>query len=377
MNNPLRRRFSFRGCACCETSGAAFSRRSVLGGATVLGLSAVGSSVPPKPALAQAQSQAQPQGAGAGAKAHRIDIHHHITPPKYLAEFGPKHELQRPTQEWTLAKSLDDMDKAGVATSITSVTTPGRIFSGSDGRRVARECNDYAATLVADHRGRFGMFAALPLTDTEGSLREIEYALDTLHADGIALFTSYGDKWLGDPSFEPVMAELGRRKAVVYTHPDAPNCCRDPLLPDLRESVIEYGTDTTRAIARLLSTGTALRYRDIRWIFSHGGGTAPFLVERLIRAPAIKKAVEAAGSPGVMAELQRFYYDVAQIAHPVPLLALQHFAPISQILWGTDFPFRRGEEYVKALATAGFSEADLRKIDRDNALTLLPRFRAG
>ena len=166
--------------------------------------------------------------------------------------------------EWTLAKSLDDMDKAGVATAITSVTTPGRIFAGSEGRRVARECNEYAAKLVADHRGRFGMFAALPLTDTEGSLREIEYSLDTLHADGISLFTSYGDKWLGDPSFEPVMAELGRRKAVVYTHPDAPNCCRDPLLPDFRESVIEYGTDTTRAIARLLSTGTAMRYRDIK-----------------------------------------------------------------------------------------------------------------
>ncbi len=295
MSNPIRRKFSFRGCACCNGAGSALSRRSLLGGATALGLSAVGSSVPPKRAMAQAPSQ----GVAAGEKAHRIDIHHHITPPKYLAEFGPKHELQRPSLEWTLAKSFDDMDKAGVATAITSVTTPGRIFAGSEGRRVARECNEYAAKLVADHRGRFGMFAALPLTDTEGSLREIEYSLDTLHADGISLFTSYGDKWLGDPSFEPVMAELGRRKVVVYTHPDAPNCCRDPLLPDFRESVIEYGTDTTRAIARLLSTGTAMRYRDIRWIFSHGGGTAPYLVERLIRAPAIKKAVEAAGSAGV------------------------------------------------------------------------------
>jgi predicted TIM-barrel fold metal-dependent hydrolase len=278
---------------------------------------------------------------------------------------------------WTLAKSLEDMDKSGVATAITSVTTPSRIFSGSDGRRVARECNDYAATLVADHRGRFGMFAALPLTDVEGSLREIEYALDTLHADGISLFTSYGDKWLGDPAFEPVMAELNRRKVVVYTHPDAPNCCRDPLLPGFRESVIEYGTDTTRAIARLLSTGTALRYRDMRWIFSHGGGTAPFLAERLIRAPAINKAIKEASSPGVMAELQRFYYDTAQIAHPVPLIALQRFVPVSQILWGTDFPFRHGEDYVKALAAAGFGETDLHRIDRDNALTLLPRFRAG
>ena len=149
MSNPTRRKFSFRGCACCNGAGLALSRRSLLGGATALGLGAVGSSVPPKRAMAQAPSQ----GVAAGEKAHRIDIHHHITPPKYLAEFGPKHELQRPSLEWTLAKSLDDMEKAGVATAITSVTTPGRIFAGSEGRRVARECNEYAAKLVADHRG--------------------------------------------------------------------------------------------------------------------------------------------------------------------------------------------------------------------------------
>lgn len=372
MTERASRRLSFRGCRCCPgdllPAAPAVGRRDFLAGSVAtLALGTAGGS--PTPARAQASA--------AHAMAHRIDVHHHVTPPKYLAEFGPKRELQPPTMGWTLAKSLDDMDKAGVATAITSVTTPSRIFTGPDARRVARECNEYAARLAADHRGRFGMFAALPLTDTDGSLREIEYALDTLHADGIALFTSYGDKWLGDPAFEPVMAELNRRKTVVYTHPDAPNCCRDPLLPDFRESVIEYGTDTTRAIARLLATGAALRHRDIKWIFSHGGGTAPYLVERLLRAPAITNAVKAAGGAGTAAELQRFYYDIAQIAHPVPLNALRQFVPVSQILWGTDFPFRRGEEYVTALAEAQFSEADIRQIDRDNALALLPRFRPG
>ena len=110
--------------------------------------------------------------------------------------------------------------------------------------------------LVADHPGRFGMFAALPLPDIEASLREIEHGLDVLKADGICLFTSYRDKWLGDPAFEPVMEELNRRKAVVFTHPEAPLCCRG-LIPGINEAVIEYGTDTTRAIARLLFSGTA------------------------------------------------------------------------------------------------------------------------
>lgn len=366
MTERSKRGFSFRGCACCAPAisapaGAAVNRRNFLAGTAAM---TVAASVAPK--AAPAQSPTTP---------HRIDTHHHVAPPKYVAEF--KGDLQPPVIAWSVSKSLDDMDKAGVATSITSVTTPGKAFMGKDGRRVARECNEFSAGLMRDHPRRFGMFAALPLTDVEGSLREIEYSMDVLKADGVSVFTSYDDKWLGDPAFEPVMAELNRRKAVVYTHPDAPNCCRDPLVPEIREPVIEYGTDTTRAITSVIFTGTAVRYRDIRWIFSHGGGTAPFLAERLIRVPSLNKKLAAAVPDGAMAELQRFYYDVAQIAHPVPLAALVKFVPISQILWGTDFPFRFSHEYVAALTAFGLSEGDLRKIDRENALALLPRLKAG
>jgi predicted TIM-barrel fold metal-dependent hydrolase len=161
------------------------------------------------------------------------------------------------------------MDKAGVATAITSITTPGVSFGDPvAARRLARECNEYAARLVVDFPGRFGVFAALPLPDIEGSLRETAYALDVLKADGVCMFTSYGDRWLGDPEFTPVMAELDRRKAVLYTHPTAPNCCRN-LVPDVPAPIIEYGTDTTRTIASLVFSGTAARFPNIRFIFSH------------------------------------------------------------------------------------------------------------
>ena len=304
----------------------------------------------------------------------RIDIHHHIAPPAYVEEM--KSMLFGPTLGWSPQKSLEDMDKAGVATAIASITTPG-IWLGDDqqGRRVARECNDYGARMMADFPGRFGLFAAIPLPDIDGSMKEIEYGLDTLKADGIALFTSYRDRWLGDLAFEPVMQELNRRKALVYVHPDAPVCCRNLLRDLFNNSVIEYTTDTTRAIANLLFKGVINRYRDIHWIFSHGGGTVPYVVERLTRIPETYKNLAPTVPNGVMAELRRFYYDTAQASHPAALAALTRIIPLSQILWGTDFPFRHGEEYVKQHLEYGFSEPDLRRIGRDNALAVLPHWR--
>jgi predicted TIM-barrel fold metal-dependent hydrolase len=369
------RRLSFRGCVCCTPLTTAPSQRRPLAPPRVrAGAASSGGRVLSAAAPGSVPDTGAQRGASTASavKPHRIDIHHHVAPPKYIEEMRAL--LQPPTINWTPEKTLADMDEAGVATSITSITTPG-VWIGDDaqGRRIARECNDYSAKLAADHPGRFGMFAALPLPDVEGSLREIEHGLDVLKADGIVLFTSYRDKWLGDPAFEPVMEELNRRKALVFTHPEAPLCCRG-LIPGINEAVIEYGTDTARAIARLLFSGTATRFPNIKWIFSHGGGSLPMFADRFERAGRLP--MNAPHVPnGVWPELKRFYYDVAQIEHPMGLAALTRMVPISQILWGTDFPFRPGNAYVKGLGAFGFSKDDLRKIERDNALALLPRWR--
>ena len=190
---------------------------------------------------------------------------------------------------------------------------------------------------MQDHPGRFGMFAALPLTDVEASLREIEFGLDVLKADGVAVFTSYGDIWLGDPTFEPVMAELNRRKAVIYTHPEAPICCRDPMVPEIREPVIEYGTDTTRAIARVLFSGTAVRLSAT----CAGSSRMAAARRRSRRAPHPHAvAQQEAGGDGA----ERRHGRAAAVllrrrADRAPGAAGRHwpeFVPASQILWGTD-----------------------------------------
>lgn len=308
------------------------------------------------------------------ATPHRIDVHHHHTPPPYVAAITAK-GIPGPVRDWTADKSIADMDKAGVATAVTSITTPAlRFLDEAGARKLARECNEYTAKLVADGKGRFGMFAVMPMPHVDATLDEVAYALDALKADGVGLLTSYGDKWLGDPAFTPVMDELNRRKAVVYTHPTTANGCGN-LIPDVPDSIIEWGTDTTRTIASFVFSGTAARCPDLHIIFSHGGGTMPFLTERFTRLPLINKTVAPRVPNGVEHDLRRFYYDTAQAAHPMALASLMRLVPVSQVLFGTDFPYRTAADHVKGLADFGFSASELRAIDRDNAVRLMPRLK--
>ena len=307
--------------------------------------------------------------------AKRIDVHHHLLPPDYRAELSIHRELQGALKKWTPQWSIEDMDKGGVTTSILTVTTPGFWFGDVEQtRRLVRTSNDYAAKLVRDFPGRFGMFAALPLPDIEGSLREIEYGLDTLEADGIGLFTNYRDKWLGHPSFDPVLAELNRRKVVIHVHPDTPDCCRNIGASDFRDSMVEYGTDTSRAIGHVVFSGAAHRFPDMRFIWSHAGGTMPFITERFTREPIAKPELKERVPNGVLHELKKFHYDTAQAAHVYAMSSLTRLVPASQIVFGTDAPFRTSVDHVKGLRECGcFSEADLRAIDSENILRLLTK----
>jgi 6-methylsalicylate decarboxylase len=306
----------------------------------------------------------------------RIDVHHHISPPGYIAALDPQGiRLARETRAWSPAQSIELMDRGGVQVALSSITTPGLWFGDAvAARKLARVCNDYGAKLASDHPGRFGMFVNLPLPDVEGSLREIEYGLDVLKADGVVLFTSYGDKWLGDPAFDPVMAELDRRKAVVYTHPTTVTCCTN-IMPVLNDSVIEYGTDTTRALTQMIVTGRAARFPNLRLIWSHGGGQMPFLIVRMTRL--VRSPDHARHMPhGFVHEARRFYYDTAAVYAAGPMLALRQVVPVEQILYGTDVPWGNPAEIADELAKCGvFTTAELAKIDRDNALRLFPRYK--
>lgn len=337
------------GCGCGLTLG----RRGFLAGSAL-----VASGVP---AMAQAP-----------AKANRIDVHHHVCPPAWIASLKANKLDSPPVNNWTPERSLAEMERGGIATSILSVTQPALGYlPPRDAAGLARECNEYAKSLTVAHPGRFGFFALLPMPHVDETLAEIAYSLDVLKADGIGFMTSYGTKWLGHPDFAPVMAELNRRKAVVYTHPNNQDCCVN--LAGLPSVAVEYGTDTTRTIGNLIFSGASAKLPDINFIFSHAGGTITSLTERftvqIVAYPEFKSFTGA----GVMAELRRFFYDTAQAANPIAMASLTKMVDVSQILFGTDYPYRTAPEQVRGLQEV-FSPEALARIERTNAQRLLPRW---
>lgn len=350
----------------CRLSGCAcrLSRRAFMAFAASAAVAAA------VPAQAQVAAPKPP---------HRIDVHHHILPPQYvsvardrLLSFAPNYAS---VLNWTPAQSIEQMDRFGIRTAMTSLSNPGTWFGNAqEARGLARMSNDYAAQMVRDYPGRFGLLAALSLPDVEGSLTEIAYAYDVLEADGVAMLTSYGTRWPGDEAFAPVFEELNRRGATVYFHPTSADCC-SALIKDVPAPAVEYMFDTTRAITSLLFSGALSRWPKINFIFSHAGGATAPIVDRIIRLATIDMTLAARMPDGPAADLKRLYFDTATSTGPENLGAIMRLSGPDKILLGTDYPFLPIAATLPGLGKMSFDERTLQRIETDNALQLFPRLR--
>jgi predicted TIM-barrel fold metal-dependent hydrolase len=338
----------------------------------VLGAAGACSILRMPPGWAQGEASAPP------AAPHRIDVHHHFF-PQFLLDAWQKAGVRNPSavQNWKIDATLDQMDRGGVATAILSLPAGLNLpdLNPDQSRRLTRLVNEYVVEKMKDHPGRFGLFALLPMPDIDNGLKEIEYALDVLKADGIGLNTSYGAKWLGDPDFKPVMDELNRRKAIVYVHPLFAPCCSG-LTPLVPPSFAELPQETNRAVLNLLLSGTFTRTRDVRWVFCHAGGAVPLLAGRIGSLTRLQKTGADALPDGIDFELKRLHYETANAAYAPNMAALLKFVPVSQVLFGSDYPYVPVAENVADLGKLGLPASELKAIERDNAAALIPRLKA-
>jgi len=359
----LSRRGHFPTCSCCATAG--LSRRQFMGGTVA---TAVASALPVTRAVADAPSL--------------IDTHHHFYPPEYQKLWLAYEEARKmphfPGQvAWSKGKAIEDMDKAGVRTGVLSIaSTPGVWFDlGAErANQIARACNEFAADMMRDNPGRFGLFATLSMLDIDKTLSEIEYAFDTLKADGVGLQSNYGDKWLGNAVYKPVFDELNRRQAVVYVHPLVASCCAQ-LTVGTFPAVIEVPHDTTRTVTSLLLSGGFARWREIKWLFSHAGGTIPMMAGRIDAFYGGRPNLHEFAPEGILGELRRLNYDTANATSAPAIAALLKLVPASKVTYGTDYPYF-GLDQIKDLQDLGLTTSDLGAIGSGNAIALIPRLKA-
>jgi predicted TIM-barrel fold metal-dependent hydrolase len=327
-------------------------------------------------------ASAQPQDFARDGR-RRIDVHHHILPPQYVATVGETAigapSPNRAVPKWDVSSSIEAMDRNGITSAVVSVSAPGILLDDPAATsELARACNVFAAQMVSDHPTRYGMFASLPIPDVNAASRELNHALDVLNADGVVLLTNYRDRYLGDSAFAPIFDELNARKAVVYVHPTVCSC-NAALLPDNPSAMIEFPHDTTRTITSLLFSGTFARCPDIRFIFSHAGGTLPFLANRIAGQAARDRTLSARTPDGVMSTFKRLYYDTAAAANPMSFGALLQLVTPRNVLLGTDFPFApeaNMKATIEGLREVGLDDDAVRAIEGENAAALFPRLAA-
>ncbi|WP_158674614.1 amidohydrolase family protein [Streptomyces hoynatensis] len=353
----------------------ALSRRDALraAGAASLaaGLGAAGATAAAGPALAAAEGGDRPP-------AWRIDTHQHVLTRAmhdWAVEAGLLPPEGGPTwADWTLDGALGTMEDNGIAAGVVSAPIPSMAFRDrTTAERGVRLCNEAMAELAADHPTRFGFFANLAVLHTDLALEQAAYALDELGADGVILMTSADGRYLGDPAFEPLFAELNRRRAVVFVHPDSlPE--GGSGIPGVPDFIADFLFDTTRAALSLIASGTLDRHPDLRIILSHAGGFLPYLAGR---AESAARQGEGLAPGAVAAAVRRFHYDTAMPASPYAMPSLLAAAGPSRVLFGTDWPARPAEEVGVITrdheADPALSGAARQAVDRGNALRLLPR----
>lgn len=288
------------------------------------------------------------------------------------------------------------MDRLNISKSILSITSPGTHLVEGDhelAKKITRETNIEVQQICAKHPNRFAFFASLPVPDVEGSLAEIEYALNHLHAVGFALMTNAHGHYLGDDAMDQIFAKLNERKAIVFMHPTKCHIgCGSASGYPLQQypaPMLEFIFDTTRAVTNLLLSGTVQRYPDITFIVSHAGAALPPVIERftVFGANVLGKAGGLTGDDVKELFKSRFYFDLAGPAFPDQIHGLLRVTDRSRLLYGSDYPYTSaaGAERLAKSMDQGFQDmfetgrrksvismsSELSKIYSDNARYLL------
>lgn len=302
----------------------------------------------------------------------RVDAHTHLVPDAYRAALEQREEIPFPLPPWSPEAMYELMERHDIDASVVSLSPPG-VWFGDAGLAVelARLVNEATAALVSSDPTRFAGLGVLPLPDVDASLAELDHALDVLGLDGITLLSNVGGIYPGDERLAAVWDALDERGVYVFLHPAAPTAAT--ALPQHPIWLYEFPFDTTRAVVNLIYSGTLERCRRVRLQVAHLGGTVPFLIHRIASLAAREPEKAAAAPSGAEATLRRLWCDTGLSNHETALEATRAVMPLSQIVFGTDWPYAALPADGDPAPELGYLGADRAGVDAENARALVPR----
>ena len=318
-----------------------------------------------------------------GSGSALVDVHGHFLTDRYVAAARAAGHQQPDGMpawpSWSAQEHLRLMDEWGIAATVLSISSPGVHF-GDDiaARELARHVNDTGAGTAHAYPDRFAHFASLPLPDIDGSLAELCRAFDELGSIGVAVETSTGGVYLGDPRYEPLYAELDTRRAVVFVHPTSPPGYEQIALGRPRP-MLEFIFDTARAVADLLFAGVFVRYPRIEWIIPHGGGALPLLADRIDLFRRMLPG-PASADPTVNDQLRALWFDTAGTPFPRQVPTLAGTVGTEHLLYGSDYcwtPPPAVAQQIQSIRQAPPANGSWAELTTRNARRLFPHLCPG
>jgi 6-methylsalicylate decarboxylase len=255
------------------------------------------------------------------------------------------------SQDWSPEAHIEMMKSLNIKRAVLSMSTPGtHLTPGNDeeGRSLTRQVNEDMAKICAENHDHFLFFASLPLPDVEGSLEEIDYALDLLGAVGFQILTNSHGIYPGDSRFSRVFDKLSERQTFVFFHPTTchirtatGSVDKVTPLPGVPSPLMEFMFDTTRALANLFTSGLVKRCPGITFIVCHCAATFPSIMARIAEFSSF---LVAGGEPFTNDDMKellqtRFYIDVAGVPFPDQIHGLLRLVDSSRLLYGSDYPY--------------------------------------
>ena len=266
---------------------------------------------------------------------------------------------------------IEMMDQLGLATQVLSVPSPNAYFLPADeAERLSRSVNHAFADIVRSNPERFEALAMLPMQDLDRSLSVLGEGLEALGMKGIMILTNIDGVPLDDERFEPFWEAADERGLLVYVHPTVP----DAPYHDENALAISVGfmAESTLALARLSYSGVFERYPSIRWVFSHLGGTIPFVLPRLDSYwRQFEDCRERAPRPP-SEYMKRLVFDTAS-THQAALICARDTLGGDRLAFGSDYPHipAGSGPYIKALDALDLTEEDHRAVIAGRARALL------